>query len=229
MYFVGFLMKPHQKTVICIYLNIILSQILQSFKIKEVRKIIEKLGEYVIIIFSNVFGGNFLVRNRENNIKTFIASFIFVVIIAAAAACGAILFGGEGSAAEDEYSWIVSDTAAVDGMLDGSYYSGEKNSAGVLSYKIAEEITVGTDGKGNFKIENSGKNTCLMKVKILIDGVIVYETGYIKPNQHINEDMLDRIPDIGTYSAEAYFEGFDPNTEMSIGATKTPLTITVIQ
>lgn len=171
-----------------------------------------------------------MVRNRENNIKTFIASFIFVVVIAAAAACGAILFGGEASSSsQEEYSWIVSDHAAVDGMLDGSYYSGEKNSAGVLSYKIAEEITIGSDGTGNFKIENSGKNTCLMKVKILIDGVIIYETGYIKPNQHIGEDMLDRIPEVGTYSAEAYFEGFDPDTETSIGATKTPLTITVIQ
>ena len=168
-------------------------------------------------------------RNRENNIKTFIVSFIFVVIIAAAAACGAILFGGENSSSADEYSCIVSDHAAVDGMLDGSFYSGEKNSAGVLSYKIAEEITVGTDGKGDFKIENSGKNICLMKVKILINGEIVYETGYIKPNQHISIDTLDKIPGIGSYSAEAYFEGFDPHTETSIGATKTQLTITVIQ
>ncbi len=166
--------------------------------------------------------------NRENNIKTLLASIILVILITIFAIAGFFLFGGEAPAPEDEYPWITSDIAAVNGMLDGSYYDGEKNSAGVLSYKIAEEITVGSDGKGDFKIENSGKNSCLMKVKIIVGGETVYETGYIKPNQHINIDTLDKVPTVGTYPAEAIFEGFDPNTEESIGATKADLTITVI-
>ncbi len=176
-----------------------------------------------------ILEGIFLRYNRETNIKTFVASLIFIIVIAAFAIAGVLLFGGEPAAAEDEYPWIVSDSAAKGGMLDGSYYTGEKNSAGVLSYKIAEEITVGSDGKGDFKIENSGKNTCLMKVKIVLNGKIIYESGYIKPNQHIGEDALDIVPEIGTYQAEAFFEGFDPNSETSIGSTKTALTITVIQ
>jgi len=203
---------------------------LLTFNIKEVRKNIEKLGEYVIIIFRNVLGGNFLTYNRENNLKTFIAALLFVIVVAGAAALGFFFLGGEPAAETDEYPWITSDHAAVEGMLDGSFYSGEKNSADFLSYKIAEEITVSvTDGKGDFKIENSGKNSCLMKVKILMEGKIIYETGYIKPNQHISEDVLDIVPEVGTYTAEAYFEGFDPNTEDSIGATKANITITVIQ
>jgi hypothetical protein len=69
-----------------------------------------------------------------------------------------------------------------------------------------------------------------MKVKITIDGETVYETGYIKPNQHISEDFLDKIPAVGTYSAEAIFEGFDPNTEESIGSAEPQtIIITVIQ
>ncbi len=155
------------------------------------------------------------------------ASLILVIVIAAAAALGFFFFGVEEG--EDQYPWITSDIAAEDGMLDGTYYDGEKNGAGKLSYKIAGEITVGSDGKGDFKIENSGKNTCLMKVTIYINGEAVYQTGYIKPNQHIYEDTLDKIPEIGSYSAEAVFEGFDPNTEESIGATKTEITVTVIQ
>lgn len=168
--------------------------------------------------------------NRENNLKTFIAALLFVIVVAGAAALGFFFLGGEPAVETDEYPWITSDHAAVEGMLDGSFYSGEKNSADFLSYKIAEEITVSvTDGKGDFKIENSGKNSCLMKVKILMEGKIIYETGYIKPNQHISEDVLDIVPEVGTYTAEAYFEGFDPNTEDSIGATKANITITVIQ
>jgi len=167
--------------------------------------------------------------NRENNVKTFAVSFVLIVLIAAFAFVGIFFFGTEPAEKTDEYPWITSDHAAVNGMLDGSFYEGERNSAGKLSYKIAGEITVGAeDGKGNFKIENSGKNTCLIKVKILLGGETVYETGYIKPNQHISEDFLGKIPEIGTYEAEAFFEGFDPETEESLGAAKENITITVI-
>ena len=172
-----------------------------------------------------------MINNRENNIKTFAASLILIILIAAFAVVGFIVFGGEAPAEEDRYPWIASDSAAIDGMLDGTFYNGEKNSIGNLSYKIAGEITVdSSEGKGNFKIENSGKNVCLMKVKITIDGETVYETGYIKPNQHISEDFLDKIPAVGTYNAEAIFEGFDPNTEESIGSAEPQtIIITVIQ
>lgn len=167
--------------------------------------------------------------SREANLKTFIAAAAFVVVIAVAAVLCAVFLDGEPAGSNDEFPWIVSDHMAKDGMLDGSFYSGEKNSRDVLSYKIAEEITVGSDGRGDFKIENSGKNSCLMKVKIVIDGNVIYETGYIKPNQHIGEDILDSVPATGTYSAEAFFEGFDPHSEESIGSTKTALTVTVIE
>ncbi len=169
-----------------------------------------------------------MANNRRNNIKTFLASFILIALIAICAVAGFFLFGGESVEPEDEFPWITSDSAAVNGMLDGSFYSGEKNSAGTLSYKIAEEITVGEDGKGDFKIENSGKNSCLMKVTVNIGNETVYQTGYIKPNQHIAQDSFDKVLEVGTYQAEAIFEGFDPNTEKSIGATKTEITITVI-
>ncbi|MBQ6878461.1 MAG: hypothetical protein IJO22_08715 [Oscillospiraceae bacterium] len=167
--------------------------------------------------------------NRENNIKTFAASIVLVVVIAAFAVAGFLLFGGEAPAKEDEYPWIVSDESAKNGMLDGTFYEGEKNPAGRLSYKIAGEITVSKeDGKGNFKIENSGKNSCLIKVKIIINEETIYETGYLKPNQHIGTDAFDTIPKVGTYEAEAIFEGFDPNTEESIGAAKEEIIITVL-
>ncbi len=183
----------------------------------------------MIYCYSIILSGvDFLSYNRENNIKSLIASIIFVIVIAAFAVAGFLIFGGEAPAEEDIYPWITSDHAAMSGMLDGTYYSGEKNPAGVLSYKIAGEITVGPDGKGDFKIENSGKNTCLIKVSIAIDGAVVYQTGYIKPNEHILSDVLDSVPEIGTYNAEAVFEGFDPNTESSIGAAKENIIITVI-
>ncbi len=167
-------------------------------------------------------------RTKENNTAALVATIIFVVVIAASTAA-AVIFGGTKRTYEEEYSWIKSDSAAVNGMLDGSWYSGEKNPAGTLSYKIAEEITVGSDGKGDFKIENSGKNSCLMKVRIAISGETVYETDYIKPNQHINEDMLSKLPPVGEYDADVTFEAFDPSTEASLGTTGMKIKIVVVK
>lgn len=167
-------------------------------------------------------------RTKENNAAALVATIIFVVVIAASTAA-AVIFGGTKRTYEEEYSWIKSDSAAVNGMLDGSWYSGEKNPAGTLSYKIAEEITVGSDGKGDFKIENSGKNSCLMKVRIAISGETVYETDYIKPNQHINEDMLSKLPPVGEYDADVTFEAFDPSTEASLGTTGMKIKIVVVK
>ena len=97
-----------------------------------------------------------MINHRENNIKTFAASLILVIVIAAFAVAGFMVFGGESPAEEDRFPWIVSDHAALNGMLDGTFYEGEKNSAGKLSYKIAGEITVDfAEGKGDFKIEEN--------------------------------------------------------------------------
>jgi len=167
-------------------------------------------------------------KTRENRVETFIATLVFVVIIAAIVVAVSVfgIFKKERAA---EYDWIISDPAVSDGMLDGSFYDGEKNAQGVLSYKIAEEITVGNDGRGDFKIENSGKNACLMKVKITIGDETIYETGYIKPNQHIYSDVFDKLPQAGTYTANVVFEGFDPTTEASIGSTGTEITVNVME
>ena len=167
-------------------------------------------------------------KTKEKSTAALVTTILFVVIVAAVVAA-AVFFGGKTGAYEEEYNWIESDSAAINGMLDGSWYSGEKNPAGTLSYKIAEEITVGSDGKGDFKIENSGKNSCLMKVRIAISGETVYETDYIKPNQHINEDMLSKLPPVGEYDADVTFEAFDPSTEASLGTTGMKIKIVVVK
>ena len=166
-------------------------------------------------------------KTKEKSTAALVTTILFVVIVAAVVAA-AVFFGGKTGAYEEEYNWIESDSAAINGMLDGSWYSGEKNAPEILSYKIADEITVGKDGKGDFKIENSGKNSCLMRVTITVSGETLYETGYIKPNQHINEDMLNKLPQAGEYEADVTFEAFDPSTEESRGAAKTKIKLIVI-
>ncbi len=68
-----------------------------------------------------------------------------------------------------------------------------------------------------------------MKLKIVIGDEVIYETGYLKPNQHITSDIFDIVPEAGTYEAKAIFEGFDPTTETSVGTTGREITVTVIK
>ena len=157
-------------------------------------------------------------RNRRKAIMTLIVTLIFVLLVVGASVA-AVLLGGQPEET-DEYPWIISDPAAENGMLDGSHYYGPKNTESVLSYKIAETIRVNGEGKGDFRIENSGKNVCLMKAKLVLDGETIYETDYIKPNQHILNDKLDTALPEGNYQVEALFEGFNPETEESVGITK---------
>lgn len=166
-------------------------------------------------------------RGRENRISSLVVTLFLVFLVVIVIVVMSVFVKDNKTEFVEEYQWITSDSAAQNGMLDGTFYSGEKNSAAMLSYKIAEVINVDSEGIGDFKIENSGKNVSLIKVKMYVDGKIIYETGYIKPNQHINNDQLDEVPEKGVYTADVVFEGFDPNTEQSIGSTNTQISLTV--
>ena len=165
-------------------------------------------------------------RCRKKSLAALTTTIIFIILVVLAAG-GAVFLNGMQAKNTEEYEWISSDPAAKDGMLDGSFYTGKKNDGKTLSYKIAEYISVNATGGGDFKIENSGKNTCVTKVTMYLDEKVIYQTGYIKPNQHIMEDRLDTVPTPGEYTVRAVFEGFDPNTEESIGQTETEITLSV--
>lgn len=165
-------------------------------------------------------------RGREGSISALIATVVFVAVVIIAVIALNVFVIPE-TVHTEEYQWITSDEAAEQGMLDGSFYEGEKNASGVLSYKIAEIINIDPQGYGDFKIENSGKNTCLMKVTIKVGEETVYQTDYLKPNQHITSDKLDKILASGVYAADVTFEGFDPTTEESIGSTSTQVSLNI--
>lgn len=164
--------------------------------------------------------------NRRRKSLTALAATVVLIILIVLAVGGAA-FLHKTQVHTEEYEWLNSDPATKSGMLDGGYYTGKKNDGKTLSYKIAESINVNAAGGGDFKIENSGKNTCVMKVTLFLDDAVIYQTGYIKPNQHIMTDRLDSVPAPGEYTVRAVFEGFDPNTEESIGQTETAVTLFV--
>jgi hypothetical protein len=88
------------------------------------------------------------------------------------------------------------------------------------------------DGKseGSLEIENVPGNRYSMVVQITLDdtGELVYDSGLIDPNYHIQRDTLDVELEKGEYPATATFFAYDPDTEEQMGSAAGKITIIVL-
>lgn len=102
---------------------------------------------------------------------------------------------------------------------------------GMFNISIASTVEF-ADGtaEGELRIENAPANHYLMKVEIARDdtGEVVYESGVIEPNHHIQKARLSADLDAGTYPCTATFFAFDPETEQPVGQAAAKLAINVL-
>lgn len=84
--------------------------------------------------------------------------------------------------------------------------------------------------EGELRIENVPNNPYLMKVEITRDdtGDVVYTSGMIEPNHHIQSAKLAVDLDAGDYPCTATFYAHDPETEELIGQAAAKLTISIL-
>lgn len=84
--------------------------------------------------------------------------------------------------------------------------------------------------EGDLRIENVPNNPYLMKVEISRDdtGEVVYASGMIEPNHHIQSAKLSVDLDAGDYPCTAVFYAHDPETEELVGQAAAKLTISVL-
>lgn len=101
---------------------------------------------------------------------------------------------------------------------------------GMFNISIAPVVDM-ADGQSEaeLRIENVPGNRYLMQVEIARDdtGEVVYKTGLIEPNHHIQRTKLDADLDAGTYPCTASFYAHDVDTEELIGQAAAKMTITV--
>jgi len=101
-----------------------------------------------------------------------------------------------------------------------------------FSFKINTEI-VFKDGKseGNVGIENPNNNVYPMSVQIFLGkdgaGEMIYDSGGLMPNQHIDNAKLTKVLSTGTYEALAYLYAYDPETKVNIFKSTAELTIII--
>lgn len=101
---------------------------------------------------------------------------------------------------------------------------------GMFNVAIATtvEFADGTS-EGELRIENVPGNRYLMKVEIARDdtGEVVYTSGLIEPNRHIQKAALSADLDAGTYPCTAVFYALDTETEELVGQAAVQMTILV--
>ena len=101
---------------------------------------------------------------------------------------------------------------------------------GMLNISIASvvEFADGT-APGELAIENVANNHYLVKVEITRDdtGEVIFNTGFIEPNHHIQHAKLNVDLDAGTYACTAVFSGYDPQTEELVGQAGANITVVV--
>ena len=101
---------------------------------------------------------------------------------------------------------------------------------GMLNISIASviEFENGTS-EGTAYIENVPSNKYVMKVTITLDSnnEVVYESGGIKPDSHIDTIKLTKDLEAGTYPATATFTAYDPDSLDEVGQAAAKITIVV--
>ena len=99
-----------------------------------------------------------------------------------------------------------------------------------FSFKINSRPVFADGGaKGSLGIENPNYNVYPMVVQIFLDstGEMIYDSGGILPNQHIDSAKLLSELAAGEYNATAVFNAYDPDTKVWQGKAQAALIITV--
>lgn len=116
--------------------------------------------------------------------------------------------------------------AQIQAELDRVVEEGSMN----ISINTNPVFATGT-AEGTLQIENSPANHYPQTVVISLDdtGEIIYESGLIEPNYHIQNDILLVDLEPGDYPATALFTAYDNSQDQNqLGQAVAKITITVI-
>lgn len=103
---------------------------------------------------------------------------------------------------------------------------------GMFNIAIANVVQLQNgSSEGDFSIENSPANRYNMQVEIAVadTGEVVYTSGVLEPNYHIQTAKLDTPLSKGTYNCIATFHALDPEKDdAEVGQAAASMTIVVL-
>ncbi len=162
------------------------------------------------------------------------AGFYIGIIIAALAIVAALVFGVITfmNSTQIFESYRSGNLGQLDGKSEDEIRA-ELNKIveeGMFNISIAGVVDLPNgSAEGEFRIENSPANKYDMQVTISRrdNGEVIYTSGVLEPNYHIQYARLDEALPAGTYDCVATFSAIDPETQEEIGQAAAGVTIVV--
>ncbi len=164
-------------------------------------------------------------KKKKKKAWIWILILFIVIIIVACLLAFYMCDGGLGRDRNGELGQLEGKSEAeIQEMLNKQVEEGMFNIA-IASYIELENGSSPAD----WEIENIPGNRYLMQVTVTRDdnGQVIYETGIIDPNYHIQRAPLDYNLPKGIYECTAVFTALDPETEEPVGQAGAKLTIEV--
>ena len=167
-------------------------------------------------------------RRKQRKAISFTVAVLLAIFTAAA-----LIFSRYTGDAPTEYPDVDGqDESAYDMELSfiDTVLGVKKNQPDTFSYEIKKDIKIDvSDNKGVAFITNPPQNNCLMAVEITLweEDEVIYRSGYIKPNQRIDEIELLTHLDGGTYDVAVYFCAVDFESFELLGILEENITVTV--
>lgn len=159
---------------------------------------------------------------------------VFAALVAVVAVTAAVLVGVVATQQPAVEDWF--DSNAAQGQFEGKSKEeiqaalNEEVAKGMMNISIAAVIEFPNGAsEGEARIENIAANPMDQKVSIALkdSGEVVYESGALAPDQHIQNIKLTRDLDPGEYDAVATFTGYDRETHKQTGQAAAEITLVI--
>lgn len=101
---------------------------------------------------------------------------------------------------------------------------------GMFNISINPDVIMSNgESEAEIRVENVPGNQYLMKVSIALDGTgeVIYTSGLIEPNYHVQKVKLSKVLSKGSHLATATFTAYDMETEDEAGSAAAKLNFIV--
>ena len=174
-------------------------------------------------------------RGRHINLLVIVLSVVFCLGVAGAAGYYVLTYSLEAESRTTPEPLVAEGNVKTGTLNDPEKRQQELNSVveeGMMIFSInATPFMVNGKGKANLMVENPPNNGKRFTVTIQRDdtGEVIYKSGYLDPEQYIDEVPLDVELAKGEYACTAYFDAYRLSDDGYIGRAGARITLYVLE
>lgn len=174
-------------------------------------------------------------RGRHINLLVIVLSVVFCLGVAGAAGYYVLTYSREAEARTTPEPLVAEGNVKTGTLNDPEKRQQELNSVveeGMMIFSInATPFMINGKGKANLMVENPPNNGKRFTVTIQRDdtGEVIYKSGYLDPEQYIDEVPLDVELPKGEYACTAYFDAYRLSDDGYIGRAGAQITLYVLE